>query len=98
MEPLTTYLPQAAYGLGMLLAGFGGSKWHSHRNDNGKEKDNGKDNGKYVTHSEFLGEMKTIRKESRADREIIFNKLDNLSGEISNLGNEVARIQGAHER
>lgn len=35
MEPLVTYLPQAVYGLGMLLAGFGGSKLHSRRNGNG---------------------------------------------------------------
>lgn len=92
MEPLATYLPQAAYGLGMLLAGFGGSKLHSRRNGNGK------DNGKYVTHSEFLGAVETIRKEGRTDRQIIFKKLDNLSGEVSKLGKEVARIQGAHEK
>lgn len=35
MEQLTAYLPEALYGLGMLLAGFGGSRWYGRRNGNG---------------------------------------------------------------
>lgn len=41
MEQFPPYLPQALYGLGILLAGYGGSRWQNRRNGNGNGKWNG---------------------------------------------------------
>ena len=70
------------------LVGIGGTVQYYRRNGNGK----------YVTRSELLEATEIIRHEGREDRQIIFGKLDTLSKEVGEVGRQVARIQGAHEK
>ncbi len=90
-ELVTQLTPYALAGF-YALVGVGGTVGYYRRNGN----NNG--TGQYVTRKEFLGAVETIRKEGREDRQVIFKKLDRLSGELGKFGLEVARIQGAHEK
>lgn len=97
MENLPPYLPQALYGLGVLLAGFGG-RWVGQRNGNGKW--NGNDRRDYVTKNEIMPQLKNIDTrlgEVREDFQAVFGEMSGFRKDVSNLGQIVARIQGAHE-
>lgn len=98
MEQLTSYLPQALYGLGMLLAGFGGSQWHARKNNNNNY--NGKERRQYVSQHECELTREGLSSQlAEGNRRMgsMEKTLISLNDNVHTLGQGMGQLQGAHK-